>query len=47
MTHKDKKFPIADREWLKLITLPVHPAMSEEDIDYVIYWVNKYFENEI
>ena len=47
MTHKDKKFPIADKEWLKLITLPVHPAMSEEDIDYVIYWVNKYFENEI
>ena len=47
MTHKDKKFPIADKEWLKLITLPVHPAMTEEDIDYVIYWVNKYFENEI
>ena len=45
MTHKDKKFPVADKEWLRLISLPVHPAMTEEDIDYVIYWVNKYFKN--
>ena len=44
MTHPDRKFPIADKEWLRLISLPVHPAMTEEDIDYVIYWVNKYFE---
>ena len=46
MTHPDREFPVADREWLRLISLPVHPAMTEEDIDYVIYWVNKYFEGE-
>ena len=44
MTHPDREFPIADKEWLKLISLPVHPAMTEEDIDYVIYWVNQYFK---
>jgi len=26
-----------------LITLPCHPAMTDEDIDYVIYWVREYF----
>jgi len=45
MTHSDRDFPVADKEWLKLISLPVHPAMTEEDIDYVIYWVNEYFKN--
>ena len=44
LTHPDKKFPVADKEWLRLISLPVHPAMTEEDIDYVIYWVNQYFK---
>jgi len=44
LTHPDKKYPVADKEWLKLISLPVHPAMTEEDIDYVIYWVNQYFK---
>ena len=46
MTYPDRKFPVADKEWLKLISLPVHPAMTDEDIDYVIYWVNKYFKEE-
>lgn len=44
MTHPGRKFPVADHEWLGLVSLPCHPAMTEEDIDYVIYWVNKYFE---
>ena len=44
MTHPDREFPVADKEWLGLISLPVHSAMSEEDIDYVIYWVNKFFD---
>ena len=41
---QDRKYPVCDVEWLKLISLPVHPAMTEEDIDYVIYWVNQYFK---
>ena len=47
MTHPDAKFPVADEEWLRLVSLPVHPAMTDEDIDYVIYWVNKYFEENL
>ena len=39
-----RKYPVADIEWNKLITLPCHPNMTDEDIDYVIYWVKKYFE---
>ena len=44
IVKQDKAFPVADTEWLKLISLPVQPAMSDYDIDYVVYWVNKYFE---
>ena len=39
----DSDFPIANREWLKMITLPVHLNMSDEDIDYIIYWVKEFF----
>ena len=44
LTHKDREWPNAEKEWERLISLPVHPAMTEEDIDYVIYWVNQYFK---
>ena len=44
MTHPGRDFKVADYEWLGLVSLPVHPAMTEEDIDYVIYWVNEYFK---
>ena len=42
---QQRDYPIADDEWKKLISLPVHNRMKEEDIDYVIYWVKKYFED--
>ena len=47
IVKQQRDYPIADTEWGKLISLPVHPAMTNEDVDYVIYWVNKYFENLI
>ena len=37
-------FPVADKEWLKMITLPVHLNMTDKDIDYVIYWVKEFFQ---
>ena len=43
--RQNRDYPICEEEWLKLITLPCQNRMVEEDIDYVIYWVNKYFEN--
>ena len=39
-------FPVADKEWLKMITLPVHLNMTDDDIDYVIYWVKEFFLND-
>ena len=44
--NKHRDYPIANDEWLKLISLPVSNRMVEEDIDYVVYWVKKYFENK-
>jgi len=41
---QDREYPVSDSEWLRLLTLPCHNNMKDEDIDYVIYWVNKYFE---
>ena len=46
LTHPKRKFPVADKEWLKLVSLPCHAAMTEDDIDYVIYWVNEYFKTK-
>ena len=45
MNQRD--YPVANVEWKKLISLPCHPGVSEEDIDYVIYWVKKYFSEEL
>jgi perosamine synthetase len=45
ITKQNRHYPVADKEWLKLISLPVHPLMSNNDIDYVIYWVNEFFRN--
>ena len=41
-----RPFPVADNEWKHLISLPVHPSMTDDDTDYVIYWIKKYFDNK-
>ncbi len=41
----DREYPVCDIEWKKLISLPCHPAMNDQDIEYVIYWVKKYFRD--
>ena len=41
---RERKFAIADREWHKFISLPCHPGMDEDDIEYVIYWVKEFFK---
>jgi len=44
VVKQNREYPVADTEWLKLISLPVHPAMTDYDTEYVIHWVKKYFE---
>ena len=43
LTFGMRDYPVADLEWKKLVSLPCHGGMTDDDIDYVIYWVNKYF----
>ena len=47
IVKQDREYPVADTEWLKLISLPVHPAMSDHDVEYVAYWVKKYFSDNV
>ena len=42
---QNRDYPVSDTEWEKFLTLPCHNRMTEDDISYVIYWVNKYFED--
>ncbi len=43
--NQNRDFPIANKEWEKLISLPCHAGMRDNDIEYVIYWVKEYFKN--
>jgi len=43
IVKQNRDYPVADREWRKLLSLPCHPGMTQEDIDYVIYWVKEYY----
>jgi dTDP-4-amino-4,6-dideoxygalactose transaminase len=43
VVKQNRDYPVADREWRKLLSLPCHPGMTQEDIDYVIYWVREYY----
>lgn len=33
--YAPSEFPVASREWLRLISLPIYPSMKESEIDYV------------
>tara|TARA_Y100001963_G_scaffold11999_1_gene15157 strand:+ start:425 stop:1522 length:1098 start_codon:yes stop_codon:yes gene_type:complete len=44
LLKQDRSYPVADVEWEKSITLPCHYSMTDDDIDYVIYWVNKFLD---
>jgi len=43
----NSEFPVADVEWRKMITLPVHLNITDEDIEYIIFWVNQFFTSII
>jgi len=46
IVQQNREYPVADREWRKLLSLPCHPGMTQEDIDYVIYWVKEYYKEK-
>lgn len=46
LLHQQRDYPVADREWRRLISLPCHAAMNDEDIDYVVHWVRAFFAEQ-
>jgi perosamine synthetase len=34
--YRPEDFPVAFREWQRLVSLPIFPAMTDADVDYVI-----------
>ena len=42
---ENEAFPIADILWKRLISLPCHDDVTEEDIDHITKSINKYYEN--
>ena len=37
-------FPVADNIWKELISLPCHPGLSDDDVDYIISCVKDFFD---
>ena len=46
LLKQDRNYPVADIEWKKSITLPCHYGMTDDDINYVIYWVNRFLDKK-
>ncbi len=46
LKDENKTLPVSERVWVQLISLPCHNGMTDDDIDYVIYWVNRFIEEE-
>jgi dTDP-4-amino-4,6-dideoxygalactose transaminase len=39
--------PVSERFAEEVLSLPVHPAVSEDDLDYIIKTIKEYFENYV
>jgi dTDP-4-amino-4,6-dideoxygalactose transaminase len=45
IVKQNREYPVAGKEWKKLISLPCHPGMTDEDIDYVIFWIKEFYRS--
>jgi perosamine synthetase len=34
--------PVVEREWLRLLTLPLYPTMTDDDVQYIIEVIRAY-----
>ena len=41
----DRNFPIANSMFRRIVSIPMFPAMKDEDIEYVIYHINRLIRN--
>ena len=44
MNQRD--YPIANHEWKRIISIPCHAGVTDDDIDYVVYWIKQYFAEQ-
>jgi perosamine synthetase len=42
---QDRRYPVSEEQWTRLISLPCHSGMTDEDISYVVFWVNNFFSS--
>ncbi|CAN1593513.1 WecE Predicted pyridoxal phosphate-dependent enzyme apparently involved in regulation of cell wall biogenesis [Candidatus Pelagibacterales bacterium] len=40
-------FPIANKMWKKILSLPCHPGITKQDLKYICFWINKFFEKTV
>ena len=45
LLRQNREYPVAEREWQRLITLPCHNGMTPDDVDYVVFWVNEFMKH--
>jgi dTDP-4-amino-4,6-dideoxygalactose transaminase len=43
----EDSLPVSERFAEEVLSLPVHPAVSEDDLDYIIKTIKEYFENYV
>ena len=41
--YKEGSFPVAERLVKEVLALPMHPYLTEEDVDWVCRWIRRYF----
>ena len=46
LVYPNREYKVSEYEWKGLLSIPCHNGMTDDDIDYVIYWVNKYFNEK-
>jgi len=34
--YREEEFPVAFREWRRLVSLPIFPGLSDADVDHVV-----------
>jgi dTDP-4-amino-4,6-dideoxygalactose transaminase len=43
LPYKKKSFPVSEKEAKRILSLPIHPFLTEEEIKYVIFEIKNFF----
>jgi len=45
LNYKKGDFPVAEKHAEEILSIPLYPEISEEQIDYVVNKINKFYKN--